>query len=683
MPNYHVNVSSLSRTIDFTLIDAGDVDQSDKTVEIGGVRYSVVYDRKDSELIDTVIRKSENLKLETPKEIGATFDHISDFDGPSKSCKVFEETFHSKAASSSQISPKDTASGIPFKPFKNLDRIAEGDYDAHRYLQIQVLNQLQDGTGHGVENCGYHALKNAIASLLLNSPHENAAHCLLKEKPYFKQFFDTYCSQLIAMSTDKDASIPLLNEIIDRFLKDDEVPVKLTPFQTALRANREQVVIINTSTSGNPFTAFISEEGLKEAEKIFNFINNPKSEKLTIIFGNENENHWFTLTAEKTHDEKIKFTCFDSFEGNHSRAGKDSPFYKASQTFKQFFELPQKCIENAVFDLNEVLERKAAWIGEDSEDLLTNDQETIQRQCLRCYDIIKQHKWLASNNIQKQMCVSNIHKLLSFYHTKTPNPEFSMIIEEIDVGRNKDWLIQTLDELIQEISSNSDSYTPPLNEQALNVAKLGLWLKKLYSEREKIRDNPSLQQALQVEMSIEDKFSDNPVKEMERNVLLYILTIQTAQKKNRLNELIQNVGTPSCFTGRMGAISEFLPRLQWSELDELAVAGYTFLTTDVAFSHAILECIPIDSDDHVAEGMIDKFSTETCKQNKEEFVMALNLFGKGKRAKPFYDFLLREGIVEKLPIEDWSPVVDKLFDSKFLPEILSRAKTQAKRDFLL
>ena len=74
MPNYHVNVSSLSRTIDFTLIDAGDVDQSDKTVEIGGVRYSVVYDRKDSELIDTVIRKSENLKLETPKEIGATFD---------------------------------------------------------------------------------------------------------------------------------------------------------------------------------------------------------------------------------------------------------------------------------------------------------------------------------------------------------------------------------------------------------------------------------------------------------------------------------------------------------------------------------------------------------------------------------------------------------------------------------
>jgi hypothetical protein len=571
---------------------------------------------------------------------------------------------------------------------------------AEKYIQIPVLPQLEDGTHSGVENCGFHALKNSIASILFYSGHPVLSKQLFEDQDLFLQFYTLYCAPLVEKQSTKDASIPLIREIIQNVCDDGDISVKFYPLQVALKEHESELVIIATSSLADPTKAFIGEEGVLDTEKVLKFVKSTSESTLTVIFGDEDEGHWYVVTAKKDVEGNVGYSCCDSFEADHARLGEGSPFMKATKSLEELFTNPDKIFDHCILDICDDLEKKAGWIGGDSEPLLLDDTpnkllarsseekgsslEINLRRCNIVYQKMTELGWMQSSDIRKQNAISTIRDLMGFYGEELSSQACKLAVIAISELRDEDYLQNILSETIQEMTEYSTQCEQDQQSLVLQTAGLGKWLSKLYLEKDKLANNKILQEQLKVEMSIEDDLAEDPVKEIISNVKIYLLTYQIAKEKGRLDDFYEEVGTPSCFTGRMGGAADFLPRVQWSELDAMVTQGYIYLLSDVVLSNVISEAVPLelDDDDEAARDYIKNFTIEDCRKNAEGIAQSFIQFGFSEKAKPFFDFLLKEGFVESLPVQKWDEVVTKLLESKHISEMLSRGKTQALRDWI-
>ncbi len=157
--------------------------------------------------------------------------------------------------------------------------------------QIPVLNQYADGTGSGFENCGYHALKNALVAL--EGKKED-----FTDQQFFLKFFHSHCEPLLNQNLDqkigkRDATAPLLHQILENI-----------PHAS------EKLAIFNVAENGK--LAIFDERGLEEAHKLYRFATRKGPQMFALVLGNETLGHWSTLIAYKDREGALSFIGCDS-----------------------------------------------------------------------------------------------------------------------------------------------------------------------------------------------------------------------------------------------------------------------------------------------------------------------------------------------------------------------------------
>jgi len=231
--------------------------------------------------------------------------------------------------------------------------------------QIDVLNQTTDKTGTGAENCGYHSLKNALCLMTALFSEKHDSNSFVDPK-LFNVFYNHYAAPLLTdrQKGHKDASDPLLRQMISMFVSDPSPPPALLPFQKVLNNHQRDLGIYTLLPTNNEIglrLGVMDEAGFMDAKKIFNFSQQKEPSVLICPVGNVNTNHWYTLAIVKKEGGAIDFFGCDSLESN--QRGIASPLGKVCSLFESTLSNPQEFIEQSLSSFVEGFDRYGDWLN--------------------------------------------------------------------------------------------------------------------------------------------------------------------------------------------------------------------------------------------------------------------------------------------------------------------------------
>ena len=321
-----------------------------------------------------------------------------------------------------------------FSPASELAEITAGGVK-----QIRVLPQADDATGFGGENCGFHAIKNALIALRAPSVEDTSA--LFNDKKIFSAFYDAYCRPLLEgkEAGKRDASPPLVSAILENFLKDGNPPPELAAIQKLAKSSPAFALpVFNTTTSdglstGDLVMYIIDEQGFENAQKLYNFAKATAPCSMATIIGNQETKHWYTLVFSKARDGTVVVKGCDSMNNDHAILRSLSPLHKMSKLLLGYIKEPELFIRQAYINSTaDILEREVGWTTDKersellldskpnadfTKDGLTNGspKELKLRRLTEAFDFMHRHAWFTSLDVKTQGYVANVETLLAFY----------------------------------------------------------------------------------------------------------------------------------------------------------------------------------------------------------------------------------------------------------------------------
>ncbi|MCE5318179.1 MAG: hypothetical protein LLG04_12570 [Parachlamydia sp.] len=599
--------------------------------------------------------------------------------------------------------------------FARLQTIPHVETIVLEVLQALVLDQNADGTGaSGFENCGYHALKNALVAL---APADDAAHVerMFQDKKLFQEFYNTYCKPVIDATAGvgkRDASTPMLQEILQKMRDDPHPPANLAVFQQAIRTPNLGIYNIGTmDEQGTLQFGFFDNRGLDEAHKLYRFAASPGPQMLSLVLGNETMGHWYSMIAYKDQDGKLSFVGCDSMDNHHSTLRGNSPLYKMTGLIEEIVQKPQTLLKQAYTPLGDEFERTAGWISEEgaiAEDYRSrfldatpnpllatlhapngSSKELLIAKCFQAFSYMQAAGWLNSLDYESQLHLANLEAILSSYVKILPtdDPDLPRIQTALKFIRRErpqnvvDTVFgQALDDFAQlksEVGESSSAYRNSVN--TFN------WMRRVQAQKHEIaveKDDNARNDRINrlTGGGAEPGFSAGKTvaeaeKMLTRRINLLLLTYQRAKAENRLKDFMIKLGQGDpCLTGRMAAVEEFAGEL----------AG--FGKVEDAQTSKIAE-FPATAIAQVLEGLLE--STEKAEQFLKDFqleklaapatlpllISAFQQFGKAESAKPFLQYLGAQGLTPESPV-NWEKVVPRLLALPECKNWLAKAKMQ-------
>lgn len=586
------------------------------------------------------------------------------------------------------------------KQFYRLQAIPKNSEIIEGFSQITVLNQYEDKTDSGFENCGFHSFKNALLMLTRNkSPDE--LHRLLNDKDLFLEFYNTYCLPVIKDSKkgSRDASIPILRKVIDLIKNDPSPPVRLAVLQKALKeAIKEnnlaifQISTTNGEDNGEPVFGFIDPAQSLEGKKLYQFSNDPGRSQFTMILGNEIFGHWYAITVCRDESGTLNFFGCDSADNHHDTLGYFSPLGKMSGLIKKTFLESDEFLKAAYDPVDSMLSIRAGWFETDqsipvelSQILLDetpspifasletpqgSTKEQILFNCLAAYDIMQAGNWLRSKDYWVQLKVSDLEKLVSFYNQNLSPEDRHMsklkeILQNIRGQKPLNLVEDAFKEALADIEKLKGTISSNEFEQTYTLFK---HLLTLYNERKnlsQITDESERLKAMNVKTSlsgVEDGFTaGKTANEAEKSILgrvnTLLLTYQKAKKLNRVNDFIKIVSNGDrCLTARMGRVSLFQAELS-------GLGNVEEVTSFEHISEAPVLAIATSLGDlDIKKEEIEIATKEilTNPDNLKNLSKCFKQFASGERTLPFRKYLIQKRIIEDTDHVNWKEALQKM-----------------------
>lgn len=619
----------------------------------------------------------------------------------------------------------EKASQVPeSSTFVALSNISSNKSIGDGLAQVQVLSQYEDTTTSGFENCGYHALKNALIALV---PDKKSGELekMLNDKALFLDFYKTYCLPVLSETPGEkgklDASVPVLRDIINRFAKDENPPASLLPLHTALRDsfkdNNLAIFQMSTTTGddrGDPVFGFFDDKGSFEGKKLHDMANKPGPRTLSCVFGNEALGHWYTLTIHKTEAGEYQLIGMDSMDNNHDVLGIYSPLGKMGNLILSKIENSDKFLKEAYEPVHDFTSPRANWFetnGTISESyansLLDNKPvpglasetaptgSTLERNiasCFRAAEFMDSSEWLGSSDYWIQKQVDDLEIIVNFYAAKLPseNPakakmqELSKFINE---NKRSNIVEETIADAIKKLDQKKDSLSSTEYDRSHSMFTM---MRKLFRERKKvsgIKDEVERNNAMNeiggvggVEggFTAGNKSSDIEKSLMER-VDILLLTYQEVMRRGALDKMIKTVASgDGCLTARMGRVNEMYSEFQGlGTVEDIAAAEKVKEAPVTALSEAIDE-MAADFIVAKANQLISKISKETIEATPQDLTDSLQEYATGDLGKPFREFLVKEGIIQLPEKEAEIPEADAVNWIDLLPKILENKEAISK-----
>jgi hypothetical protein len=223
--------------------------------------------------------------------------------------------------------------------------------------QIPVVSQkggaIDATVPGGKQNCGFHALKNAL--LLMMQETDQDAN-LYEDPALFIDFYLRYCLPFIEAQAEdhRDATPPMLRDIMNAMLSDNNPPEQLLPLILALREGGNSLATVNFAEANGQLTlGHLNESDLADALKIYQFAKAPAPSTLTLICSRNriNKGHWVTLQLKKIDDLSYEIIVADSQEKEHHKRGVNSFVYKMSEQLRDNLLSYENYLEFAYTDL--------------------------------------------------------------------------------------------------------------------------------------------------------------------------------------------------------------------------------------------------------------------------------------------------------------------------------------------
>lgn len=600
--------------------------------------------------------RCRDLKEVLQRDFKVTADHPKiDLNNTIRHVKLF-----SRALAEFNESKEFVKNHLPPPPLMTYKPIANG------CKQISVLSQMDDETGLGFQNCGFHSLKNA---LLLMLPADSQNPNLYTDKNLFKIIYDRYCTPFLEgkNSNERDASMPLLKQIITTMRDDTHAPPELHALISNLKASENSLLLLNMTTSdgtphGAPVLANIDSGGLIDALKLAEFSKKAPPASLTCIFGSDKSQHWYAIRLDKSEEGNIEAVVCDSISNTHNLMGRSSPAFQMAEIIKGKTQNIEEFLMEATSDIGEEFSRKAAQIIKDDELDEEQYQERIDRNFLdtspneflavsglhngspksivlgnmfNFLEVVKKGNLLENRLYSNNINIKNLYDLLKFYRIHLPDgdPDYDRIVEALEYleGRIRDPEKIALNDLIAKMGALS--LTDPINKGCYESASRTLdYMVKLWDNAGLISDigheldqnaaeaarNYKANELLSGGVGIEKGFiTGGSAKEAEASlrakVQSTILVFEKAQSKGKLLELVQALRAGgSCITNQVENIQKFAAQMEEIDLGDENIALVTPFFDEV-FSEILL---------NLFEEIHPEFNygTDLYKQKSKEFI---------------------------------------------------------------
>ncbi|MBA3720794.1 MAG: hypothetical protein H0W88_00145 [Parachlamydiaceae bacterium] len=373
---------------------------------------------------------------------------------PNKTLPLEEKNQHiSQAIDLSKLSipieePSNSADELYFNTC--LEKLIETKVNGVKI--IPTLKQEKDTTESHKQNCGYHALKNAFIAMY-SVDHPDSFGPLFNDTELFVSFFNKYCMPLLCDKpiNERDASTPMLRSVVELFRNDNNPPANLIELQKAFKLASDTCLSffnVQVNASGSPTIGLVDEKGLNDAQKIYDFARNPGPSLMTMICGNENLGHWYTIIISKGFDNKITLYNCDSGSYLNQDIGQVA---KLNHLIKVILHHQQPFMMNAYEDRGVIIERIAKHIN-DKGVMKADIQKTVLdtkpnyylaipdctdgsarqlfhfRLC-QSYEMMKHCGWLKNKDTEVLKHVNNLQKVLKFasIHIKKDDPFYSKL----------------------------------------------------------------------------------------------------------------------------------------------------------------------------------------------------------------------------------------------------------------
>lgn len=575
--------------------------------------------------------------------------------------------------------------------------------------QVAVLPQNEDGTDFGLQNCGFHAVKNA---LIMQYGTDKNIEKLLLNKTLFSIFYKKYCEPFVhnKPKSQKDASPPIVREIIELFTKDPSPPFQLKEIQTSLRESQQiPIAVFNLTTSdgtplGNPMLGLMDESGIKDAQKLFAFAKAPGPISFTTIFGNQSSGHWYTMTFYKDKNGEITSFGSDSMDNDHKITGQFSPLYKMHEYMLQQIKNPDEFLQTALKDsFEDILSRESGWIDDPKRKNLLLDSTPnafLQKEgitdgspkqikinrVLLLVDIMKEADWINSPDFEMQNLLNYAASLLQFYveNLEAADPFLSKVkdAQKLLMERPKNLMEDMFLEGMKTIKEQSRNLQLSEVEETRTIQMFD-WMKRIYENKDKIAEGETDAQRNQIinslvenSMGAEGGFSEGTTpKEVDKNMTeksnLLIKTYQKAKKLGKLREFCKRIaaGDP-CLTARMDRLHQLSLEFTGFSIEEENRAESDFVKYPVFILTKIIDTMdfPEDEEQRIRDLKIADL-------DRERLIETFERYENSEIFKQFREFLKREKLIEEEL--NWRELLPKLFLHPSFERIFNLAKNDA------
>lgn len=554
-------------------------------------------------------------------------------------------------------------------------------------LEIPVLNQYEDDTGSGFENCGFHSLKNSLVALIPGMASKELNQ-LFMSKEVFKDFYTSYCIPILEENNlskgHRNATLPILEAVIENFVNDPNPPESLALLQQGVRYGLENqsLAVLMTSVVGDaPVLGFISPQHAFDGLALHQLSKNPGPQTLSLVVGDAMVGHWYTVVVHKNSKNEY------SFAGSNSMGSDTLALSKLVSLIKNKISNPDELLKEAYSPIDDIISRNANHFEPDNsitdEDAAALHANTILPDtCKEAYQFMEAAGWFSSDDYEIQKKVSALEILISFYHDGSKQ-ELTQMLETIRKEKPADAVISAFDTASNDIATMRTNVTPFAYKQVEDTFK---FMKLLYENRKqyaKIEDSTVRLDAMNKiakGSGVEEGFvSGKSANESEKSTLMRVdtllLTFQKAKQADRLDEFFKVVAEgDGCLTARMGRIADFYSKL-------LGVASYEdLLNMEKVNSAPMVSIEGFFGDCDYSKEEIEQFKKEEFHKDMNNFETLKNSFIKFSSVEaslPFRQYLQERGIIPSVTDVDWDAALPKIFAMPEFDGWLSQGKASA------
>ncbi|CDR35031.1 hypothetical protein [Criblamydia sequanensis] len=612
----------------------------------------------------------------------------------------------------------------------SLSELCKGENVVDGLNQVAVLNQYEDTTESGFENCGFHSLKNA---LIVQAKGElgDEIQQMLEDPKVFMAFYDSYCAPLLENlpKGKKDATLPLLRDAIKLAVQDKNPPFSLKTLIEALKSqDPPALLLISTSNgeeTGDPLFLPIDVNDTAEYQKLIDFASKEGPSHLSCVLGNQQLGHWYVLHFEKDKEGNVKSFGLDSMTNDHDILGEFSSLAKMNSLLLKAFQNPDILQKAAYQPIDDLLSTRGSWVDSNgrvdsqesfkslldetpnphfaSENTPTGSNlERILATCHRAIQFLQANQLLDNDDYELQSKIADIDRLLTFYGQNLgSDPKYSLLNTDkatLDAHNKREALVDHIfDEAITFIEGKKHELNSYEYEQNLT---LFTEMRNIYHKRKGLssisREEDRLKELNQESKAkgIEDGFINGTTpSQIEGSVIARVSTLlstyQQAKKTNSMNRFFKVVSQgDGCLTGRMGRVAAYKAELSgFGEVKEAIEREKVAQPPVYALQQFFEQRTDTDNDDaEPIADQINSFKIEDLNDETtlEEMASQFQIYCKGELSKSFRLFLVEQNIIKEDDPQkiDWAAALQKMIDLKEFRVWVESAKKQAIKSLL-